>query len=315
MKKYIGFIILLAGLALALPSCNKDEIDDGSIFDTSAPERNEFDRWLLKNYVNPYNIEVKYKWEDIESDMSYDLVPARMEQSEKLAQIIKYVWLEAYDEVAGIDFMRTYVPKQILLVGSAAWDADTQTSMLGTAEGGLKIILYNVNDLDRYIDNIDALNEFYFHTMHHEFSHILHQTRPYSTDFQTITESDYVGAQWSEQADTTAHRLGFVTPYAMDQPDEDLAEIISTYITNDQADCGLVLAIQAKSGCADAVKTELEAYKEAASSNLYAEFADKVAKAQDARIVVNGDFVVMVIGSLNGPDYSEIDAAIDSALA
>lgn len=86
-------------------------------------------------------------------------------------------------------------------------------------------------------------------------------------------------------------------------------------ITNDQADCGLVLAIQAKSGSADAVKTELEAYKEAASSNLYAEFADKVAKAQDARIVVNGDFVVMVIGSLNGPDYSEIDAAIDSALA
>ena len=86
-------------------------------------------------------------------------------------------------------------------------------------------------------------------------------------------------------------------------------------ITNDQADCGLVLAIQAKSGCADAVKTELEAYKEAASSNLYAEFADKGAKAQDARIVVNGDFVVMGIGSLNGPDYSEIDAAIDSALA
>ena len=39
-------------------------------------------------------------------------------------------------------------------------------------------------------------------------------------------------------------------------------------VTNDQADCSLVLAIQAKSGCADAVKTELEAYKETASSNL-----------------------------------------------
>lgn len=86
-------------------------------------------------------------------------------------------------------------------------------------------------------------------------------------------------------------------------------------VTNDQADCALVLAIQAKSGCADAVKTELEAYKESASSNLYAEFADKVAKAQDARIVVNGDFVVIVIAAINGPDYADIDAAIDSALA
>lgn len=86
-------------------------------------------------------------------------------------------------------------------------------------------------------------------------------------------------------------------------------------VTNDQADCSLVLAIQAKSGCADTVKTELEAYKETASSNLYAEFADKVAKAQDARIVVSGDFVVMVISGINGPDYADIDAAIESALA
>lgn len=86
-------------------------------------------------------------------------------------------------------------------------------------------------------------------------------------------------------------------------------------VTNDQADCALVLAIQAKSGAADAVKAELEAYKESASSNLYAEFADKVAKAQDARIVVDGDFVVMVIAGVAGPDYSEIDTAIEGALA
>ena len=85
--------------------------------------------------------------------------------------------------------------------------------------------------------------------------------------------------------------------------------------TNNQADCALVLAVQAKSGMADAVKTELEAYKEAISSNLYAEFADKVAKAQDSRIVVSGDYVVMVIAGVDGPDYSEIDSAIESALA
>ena len=86
-------------------------------------------------------------------------------------------------------------------------------------------------------------------------------------------------------------------------------------VTNNQADCALVLAVKAKSGMADAVKTELEAYKEAISSNLYAEFADKVAKAQDSRIVVSGDCVVMVIAGVDGPDYSEIDSAIESVLA
>ena len=60
-------------------------------------------------------------------------------------------------------------------------------------------------------------------------------------------------------------------------------------VTNDQADCGLVFVAQAKDGKVDAVKAELEAYKESLSANdLYAEFADKVALAKDARIVSGG---------------------------
>ena len=86
-------------------------------------------------------------------------------------------------------------------------------------------------------------------------------------------------------------------------------------VTNDQADCALVFAAQVKDGTADAVKAELEAYKESMSSTLYADFADKVAKAQDARIVVKDNVVVMVIAGVNGPDYSAIDTAIDGALA
>lgn len=235
MKKNIIGYLLLAGLCLATVSCNDDAPESGSIFDTTPPERNEFDNWLLTNYVAPYNIEVKYKWEDIESNFSYDLVPAGMKESIKLSKVIKYVWLESYDEVAGIEFLRSYVPKQILIVGSAAYNADTQTVMLGTAEGGMKVILYDVNNIDNYLNDPEQLNASYFHVMHHEFTHVLHQTKPYSTDFEKITESGYIGSQWSETNDTTANKRGFVTAYAMDQPDEDFAETIACYITNDQA--------------------------------------------------------------------------------
>lgn len=56
-------------------------------------------------------------------------------------------------------------------------------------------------------------------------------------------------------------------------------------VTNDQADCGLVFVAQAKDGQVDAVKAELEAYKESLSANdLYAEFADKIALAKDAAL-------------------------------
>lgn len=86
-------------------------------------------------------------------------------------------------------------------------------------------------------------------------------------------------------------------------------------VTNDNAESALVFAAQVKDGTADAVKAELEAKKAEYSSNLYLEFADKVAKAQDARIVSEGNFVVFVIAGVNGPDYADIDAAIASALA
>lgn len=86
-------------------------------------------------------------------------------------------------------------------------------------------------------------------------------------------------------------------------------------ITNVQADCGLVFVAQVKDGAMDTVLEELEAYRESMTSSLYVEFADKVAKAEDARIVSKDNIVVMVISSIDGPDYSDIDAAIDSALS
>lgn len=234
MKKYIYCLFLMLTLCTTT-SCEKDELDAKSIFDTSAPKREGLDAWLFENYVVPYNIDVKYKWEDMESNMSFDLTPAGYKESMMLSKIIKYVWLEAYDEVVGIDFTRSYVPKQILLIGASAYYSDIQGEMLGTAEGGLKVILYKVNRVTEYVDDLEMLNKCYFHTMHHEFAHILHQTKDYSPDYDKITESGYIGSEWTEKTDAYALEKGFITAYAMDQPDEDFVEMIACRVTNDQA--------------------------------------------------------------------------------
>ncbi|HJD21727.1 MAG TPA: DUF4358 domain-containing protein [Candidatus Gemmiger faecigallinarum] len=86
-------------------------------------------------------------------------------------------------------------------------------------------------------------------------------------------------------------------------------------VTNNQSDCALVFAAQVKDGAVDTVLAELEAYRGTMTSTLYADEAAKVAKAQDARITSSGNIVVMVISGVEGPDYSEIDAAIQEALA
>lgn len=85
-------------------------------------------------------------------------------------------------------------------------------------------------------------------------------------------------------------------------------------ITNDQDNSGLVFVAQAKEGKAADVEAELQAYKDSLSANnLYAEFADKMAQAKDARIVTNGNYVAIVIASI-GVDYGPIDTALETAL-
>lgn len=217
--------------ACCFVSCSMDsEINSESIFNTDSPERNEFDNWILSNYVNEYNIDLKYRFEDIESDMNYNVIPADYTKSVALAQLVKYLWMEVYTELAGKTFLCTYCPKVMHFVGSPEYEQNGGSMVLGTAEGGLKITLFNVNGLDVKNPDMDLLNEWYFKTMHHEFAHILHQTKNYSTDFNTITEGKYTGPAWVNTKDSDARKLGFVTAYGSTNVDEDFVETIANYI-------------------------------------------------------------------------------------
>jgi substrate import-associated zinc metallohydrolase lipoprotein len=238
MNKHI-ITLCLSIAALGFTACSDEKLDDESIFvNQQKANQNDFDKWIYKNYTLPYNIDLKYRMEDIESDYEYTLAPAQYEKSVELAHIVKYAWLEAYDEVAGINFTRKYVPKILHLIGSAAYESNG-TMVLGTAEGGLKVTLYLVNNLK--IDR-EFLNQYYFKTMHHEFSHILHQTKNYPPEFDLISEANYVSGDWYLQEDQAAHQLGFVTPYSMSEPREDIAEITSVYITKTPAEWAAIIA-------------------------------------------------------------------------
>ncbi len=225
----ITFYILSLLLTSLLWSCGDDDISDSSIFDDDEEETfsTRFDEWILHNYTYPYNIDFKYRMEDIESSMDYTLVPAQVDKAQKLAKIVKHLWIEAYDEIAGIEFTRTYIPKVIHLIGSAAYEENGV--IVGTAEGGKKVTLYYVNQLQI---NAKFLNQYYFLTMHHEFAHILHQTKNYSPEFQRISEGEYTGGDWYKMENSTALRKGFIDGYASAEPQEDFAETLAVYITN-----------------------------------------------------------------------------------
>lgn len=226
MKKWYIYplFFLFAGLFTA---CQEDELSSKSVIDISDLKRNDFDKWLLKNYVDAYNIDFKYRMEDIEADFTHNLVPADFDLSVKLAKVVKHAWLEAYDEIGGVDFTRRNAPKVIQVIGSASWNQGTYT--LGTAEGGIKVTLYLGNWLDP--TNAAKLNEYYFKVMHHEFAHILHQTKDYPQEYNLISAGNYAPSGWPNRKLSEAAPLGFVTNYAGSEPREDIAEITATYLT------------------------------------------------------------------------------------
>ena len=224
-------LALLLPLVGALSSCSKDTPSGATIFPTTPVARNTFERWLLKNYTNPYNIDFQYKLKDGETDLTYNLVPADSAKTAKLAMITKFLWFDAYNEVVGPDFLKESAPRIIVAVGSSAYTRQ-RTEVVGSAEGGYKVTLNKINALtDELLHDYSAMTEYYFHTMHHEFTHILNQRKPYNPAFDLVTQSGYVSGNWLNVSTRDAHRAGFVSPYAMMNGAEDFAEMLSFYVT------------------------------------------------------------------------------------
>ena len=231
--KNIKFVLLIVTASILFWSCGEETLDSKSIFENEELVMTDFDNWLYSNYTVPYNIEFKYKFDDKESNTNYNLAPARLDKSVALAILVKHLWIDVYEELLGKEFLSKYSPRLFHLIGSPAYNSQGSI-ILGTAEGGLKVTLFNVNMLDVENPDIDMLNYWYFKTMHHEFAHILHQTKSYTTDFNLISATDYQSGSWVNIEDEEALQMGFVSPYGSSESQEDFVEVLAVYVTNSE---------------------------------------------------------------------------------
>ena len=216
--KYLYQGLLALGLLLGVAACSEDKPNDPTIFPIQPEAKNAFEQWLEKNYRIPYNIRFKYKLEDAETDLSYHFIPADSAKTAKLAIITKYLWFDAYAEVLGPEFMQRNAPRLLVAIGTPGYTRQ-RTEVIGSADGGYKVILGKVNSLsNETLSDYEEMTLYYFHTMHHEFTHILNQKKPYNTSFEQVTKSGYVSGDWINTTDRNALRAGFITPYAMQDP-------------------------------------------------------------------------------------------------
>lgn len=227
----------------------------------------KFDKWINQNFRDIYNVDFKYLMEDVEADMQYNLVPATYENARDLALLTRYLWYDSYKELTGEDFIKSYGPRILHLVGSPAYNPNSGTETLGLAEGGLKVTLFKVNEMD--LGDINMLNEYYFRTMHHEFGHILHQTKSYPTDFNLLSTGRYDDSSWQSKQPGYVASLGFITPYASSQAREDFAETIANYLTRSESQMELILWMAGKGWTTGSDKAEGELEDEDADYYCY----------------------------------------------
>lgn len=241
MKLNIKSLLLAAVgmVALGFTSCSDDDDFTATIFNSDPSidylDKTTFtfplDTFCKKEFLEPYNLKFIYRMEDKASDMNKNLTPADYDKSVDLAVLTKYLWYDIYKDLAGVNFLKANSPRIIHVVGSKNYNPTQGTETLGDASSGVKINLYNVNNLDA--SNISVMNEYFFKTMHHEFTHILDQTVVHPTTFNVISNGNYDAAGWSDASDSIKAGLGFVSAYASSAVSEDWAETMAVYVTRD----------------------------------------------------------------------------------
>ena len=218
-------MILAACSVLVMSSCTKDEVSSESIFKEENHRYTEFDSWLQRNYVEPYNVRFEYRMPDRETSFNYWVSPPNIKESIMIAKLIKFTTLEAMVEMMSSGdetedpalFVKSYFPKVLFLVGSFEISSSGSTA-LASAENGLQINILGVNFFEYHKDAERIAG-----TMLHEFTHILDGIHGSPAEFKDITISDYVGDRYTSLTDDP-YQKGFVSNYARSHYSEDVAE-------------------------------------------------------------------------------------------
>jgi len=213
-------IAVLALVSITLFSCGNDDLPGESQLDFTQPEKTSLDNWIDVTYLNPYNINVQYKWNQNTVDNSRYLFPPEVDKVKPALEIVETIWLKSYAAIGGPDFVKKIAPREIVLVGGVNLNS-VGTKTLGLAEGGQRVTLFETD----YVDKSDRDNVAQFiHTIQHEYIHILNQNKPFDEKtWKTLTPGGYT-ADWYNFEIEESNELGFITSYARSNINEDFAE-------------------------------------------------------------------------------------------
>ncbi|WP_426485147.1 substrate import-associated zinc metallohydrolase lipoprotein [Flavobacterium sp. 2] len=263
-------ILVLALTSVLLYSCEHEEQPKESQLDYTSPVQTNLDKWITANYLNPYNINVQYKWNQNTVDNSRYLFPPTIDRVQPALEIVQKIWLNSYATIGGPDFVKKISPREIVLIGGVNLNS-VGTRTLGLAEGGQRVTLFETDYIER--TNRANVTEF-IHTIQHEYIHILNQHKPFDEKaWGAITPAGYA-ADWYNYSIPVSNEIGFITSYARLNINEDFAETAAMILISTKAEYATFLS-KIKSPTALAALKAKEAlvvkyFKEAYEMDFYA---------------------------------------------
>ncbi|PKQ62810.1 hypothetical protein BZG02_11475 [Labilibaculum filiforme] len=229
--KPIGYALLLSPLFFT--ACDNEEDNTLFVPPSTVVSDDEIDIYLQENMLVKHSTAVRWKWQDKYIDDDYSATPVKRDVVIPVTKLLEYLWFDPYSSVSegGKAFISKLFPPELVYIGSYIYKEDGNR-LLGYAEGGARITLLNLN-------SYDLTNEAWLTTpgggilatVHHEFSHLVHQTYGMPVGFNTVSEK-YNGEGWSNNVTLSdAIKMGMVRNYATMNEFEDFCEIISHFLT------------------------------------------------------------------------------------
>lgn len=226
---------------------NVDEKDE-------ITNRTELDKYIQTNFIDEYNMAIRYLYSDNYLDPGQSVAPSKLENVIPMLDFIQNFWIDPYLEIGnGEAFFRKHVPAEIVFLGGLIYN-DDGTVTLGTADAGARITFTNVNAID---ETDLEWRDLQLQTVYHEFAHTVHQNYKLPSAFEDISPQGYTGGgSWFTLTDEQALQRGFVSPYSTSSPNEDFAETVAFYLFDTEffenyiieEDCQTAACVEANAG-------------------------------------------------------------------
>lgn len=231
--KNFNITLFLIGIVMAIliMACNKSEDVEYKVPDIKLSDHPN-DVYIRENILEKYGTAIRWEWDQRFFNKDQTADPIKEELVIPVTKLIDELWIKPFLALPDNSnlFIQEYMPKELVYIGSYIYESEGER-MLGYAENGARVILINLNafDLD---DRIWLENQLI--TMHHEFSHIVHQKKGLPNGFNSISPSGYIGEGWRNGVSLSdAIRRGMVSAYGTKNQFEDFAQLTSHFLVQD----------------------------------------------------------------------------------